>query len=94
LRELVEPALLIEAADEDAQRLAVNAVCLGRSVVLCHASAALRQQLEARGYRVQVVPLGAFNRSGGAAFCLTLRLDTCTTAAPVRLANCRELRVA
>jgi arginine dihydrolase len=31
--------------------------------------------LETRGYRVIVTPLDAFLRSGGAAFCLTLRLD-------------------
>jgi len=90
LRELVDPSLLIEAGDEDAQHLAVNAVCLGRSVVLGHASAALRQQLEARGYRVLVVPLGAFNRSGGGAFCLTLRLDARTKSAPDRPAASPE----
>jgi hypothetical protein len=28
-----------------------------------------------RGYRVHVAPLESFNRSGGAAYCLTLRLD-------------------
>jgi hypothetical protein len=31
--------------------------------------------LSERGYRPHVVPLDSFNRSGGAAFCLTLRLD-------------------
>jgi hypothetical protein len=31
--------------------------------------------LTARGYTVHVVPLDSFNRSGGAAYCLTLRLD-------------------
>jgi hypothetical protein len=30
---------------------------------------------------VHVVPLDSFNRSGGAAFCLTLRLDNETRAA-------------
>ncbi|TAM53707.1 MAG: hypothetical protein EPN61_00365, partial [Burkholderiaceae bacterium] len=35
----------------------------------------LRELLVARGYRVHVVPLGAFNRSGGAAYCLTLKLN-------------------
>ncbi len=32
-------------------------------------------ELEERGYRVVTTPLGSFLRSGGAAFCLTLRLD-------------------
>ncbi len=75
LHELVSPELLIEAGDDDAHHLAVNSVCLGRDVVLCHASAELRTQLVERGYRPHVVPLESFNRSGGAAYCLTLRLD-------------------
>ena len=39
---------------------------------------ALRPALETRGYAVHVVPLDSFNRSGGAAYCLTLRLDNAT----------------
>lgn len=66
---------LIEVSPEDAQLLAANAVCIGRDVVMCHAGDALRHTLERRGYRVHVIPLGSFNRSGGAACCLTLRLD-------------------
>ena len=66
---------LIEAPAEDAAHLGVNAVCIGRDLVMCYCTAALRALLEQRGYRVHVVPLGAFNRSGGAAYCLTLRLD-------------------
>ncbi len=65
----------IEVDDEDAARFAVNAVCIGDEVLLCHASPQLREALEARGYRVRVIALDAFNRSGGAACCLTLRLD-------------------
>ncbi len=66
---------LIEAPLEDAENLGVNSVCFGRDVVLCHCSPALRARLEERGYRVHVVPLGSFNRSGGAAYCLTLKLN-------------------
>lgn len=66
---------LIEAPEDDALHLGVNSVCMGRDVVMCHCSPALRAQLESRGYRVHVVPLGAFNRSGGAAYCLTLKLN-------------------
>lgn len=66
---------LIEAPVQDAENLGVNSVCIGRDVVLCHCSRALRGELESRGYRVHIVPLGSFNRSGGAAYCLTLRLD-------------------
>ncbi len=75
LGELVDRDLLIEAGDDDAHHLAVNSVCLGRDVVLCHASEALRARLAERGYRTHVVPLESFNRAGGAACCLTLRLD-------------------
>jgi hypothetical protein len=32
-------------------------------------------ELNERGYRVVATPLPSFLRSGGAAFCLTLRLD-------------------
>ena len=42
---------------------------------MCHCSEPLRELLVARGYRVHVVPLGSFNRSGGAAYCLTLKLN-------------------
>src|SRR6266516_1128597 len=35
----------------------------------------LRAQLETRGYAVVTTPLSSFLRSGGSAFCLTLRLD-------------------
>jgi N-dimethylarginine dimethylaminohydrolase len=66
---------LIEAPQEDADNLGVNSVCIGHDVVLCYCSPALRARLQERGYRVHVVPLGSFNRSGGAAYCLTLQLN-------------------
>ncbi|HSV54634.1 MAG TPA: ornithine--oxo-acid transaminase [Burkholderiaceae bacterium] len=75
LRALIGNDQLIEAPAEDAEHLGVNSVCIGRDVVLCYCSPALRAQLERRGYRVHVVPLGSFNRSGGAAYCLTLKLN-------------------
>ena len=52
--------------------------CIGREVVMCHASAPTVAALTARGYHVNIVPLDSFNRSGGAAYCLTLRLDVST----------------
>ncbi len=75
IEELVGRDRLIVADEEDAYRLAVNSVCLGRDVVLCHASDALRGALVERGYRPHIVALESFNRAGGAAYCLTLRLD-------------------
>jgi N-dimethylarginine dimethylaminohydrolase len=79
--DLIGPDRLIEAAAGDADQLAVNSVCLGRDVVLCHASDALRATLTERGYRSHVVGLESFNRSGGSAYCLTLRLDQRSHAA-------------
>jgi len=67
--------MLIEASAADAEHLAVNSVCLGEHLIACHASDALREVLTGRGYELHVVPLGSFNRSGGSAYCLTLRLD-------------------
>jgi N-dimethylarginine dimethylaminohydrolase len=81
IEELVGRDDLIVAGDEDAHHLAVNSVCLGRDVVLCHASDALRGALVERGYRPHVVALDSFNRAGGAAYCLTLRLDQQTRPA-------------
>jgi ornithine aminotransferase len=80
VREIVGDDRLIEATAEDAFHLGVNSVCIDRDVVMCHVSASTRAALEARGYRVHVVPLDSFNRSGGAAYCLTLRLDNRTVA--------------
>ena len=65
----------IELGIADGCRLAANAVCLGRNLVMSACSARLRGTLEERGYAVVTTPLPSFLRSGGAAFCLTLRLD-------------------
>jgi N-dimethylarginine dimethylaminohydrolase len=71
----VAPADRIEIGIEDACRLAANAVCIGDTLVMSGCSDALRAAIEARGYCVIATPLEAFLRSGGSAFCLTLRLD-------------------
>ena len=71
----------IIADDAAAAGLCVNAVCVGETVVMAKAPAALRCALEARGYRVAEVDLAPFILSGGAAFCLTLRLDHASTPA-------------
>jgi N-dimethylarginine dimethylaminohydrolase len=65
----------IAIADHNAERLAANTVCVGGTLIMPGCGDDLREALEARGYRVTVVPLPSFLRSGGAAFCLTLRLD-------------------
>jgi N-dimethylarginine dimethylaminohydrolase len=71
----VAPADRIALSAADAARFAANAVCVGRTIVLSSASAALRRKLENRGYAVVETPLDMFLKSGGSACCLTLRLD-------------------
>ena len=45
---------------------------------------ALRAKLGERGYRTVTTPLPSFLRSGGSAFCLTLRLDLQSRGATAR----------
>jgi len=75
IRERVAPQDRIELAWRDGCRLAANAVCVGKNVIISGAGTRLRAKLETRGYRVVDTPLPSFLRSGGSAFCLTLRLD-------------------
>jgi N-dimethylarginine dimethylaminohydrolase len=65
----------IEVGIADAEKLAANAVCLGDTLIMAGCGERLFATLEERGYRVVTTPLRSFLRSGGAAFCLTLRLD-------------------
>jgi lysine-ketoglutarate reductase/saccharopine dehydrogenase-like protein (TIGR00300 family) len=71
----VSPEKRLAVGESDALAFACNAVNVGQSVILNQASAALRQQLEERGYTVVETPLTEFLKAGGAAKCLTLRLD-------------------
>jgi hypothetical protein len=41
--------------------------------------------MKERGYRVMTTPLNSFLRSGGSAFCLTLRLDCRSTRMPLEV---------
>jgi N-dimethylarginine dimethylaminohydrolase len=75
IRERVAPHERIEIATEDGCRLAANAVGLGRTLILSGCGRRLRAELRERGYDVVTTPLRSFLRSGGSAFCLTLRLD-------------------
>ncbi len=74
-RDRVAAPQRIEVGTEDACQLAANAVCVGNALVMSGCSERLRAELRERGYRVVASPLQSFLRSGGAAFCLTLRLD-------------------
>jgi N-dimethylarginine dimethylaminohydrolase len=75
LRRAVEPEYLIEVGAEDAAALACSAVEVGASLVLHSATRALRERLNAAGYRVFCTDLGEFVAAGGSAKNLTLRLD-------------------
>jgi N-dimethylarginine dimethylaminohydrolase len=66
---------VIAVPEEDASRLSVNAVNLGRDIVLAQASPRFEAMLVERGYALHKLPISSFSKSGGSAFCLTLRLD-------------------
>jgi N-dimethylarginine dimethylaminohydrolase len=76
----------IEATPAEAAAFCVNAVNLGETVVMARAPATLRAKLAARGYRLIEVDLAPFIRSGGAAYCMTLRLDRTSDPHPAILA--------
>jgi N-dimethylarginine dimethylaminohydrolase len=59
----------------DAARFGCNAVVVDRHVVLNAGCEGLRRRLEESGYKVHEVDLSEYLKSGGAAKCLTLRLD-------------------
>lgn len=67
--------LLIEASQQDLAHFSVNAVNIGRQVIMNVTTERLRRILHDRGYQVVEVDLSPFMLSGGSAYCLTLRLD-------------------
>ncbi|MFV0664632.1 dimethylarginine dimethylaminohydrolase family protein [Denitromonas sp.] len=80
LRERVPAAQRIEATEDDLAHFSVNAVSVGREVVMSRTTDRLRGVLTERGYRVREIDLSPFMMSGGGAFCMTLRLDRRSTA--------------
>jgi N-dimethylarginine dimethylaminohydrolase len=75
IRERVPEAQRIVADADEAARFCVNAVNLGAELIMARAPATLRAKLMARGYRLIEIDLDPFILSGGAAYCMTLRLD-------------------
>ncbi len=75
IRERVPQALRIEATAGEAEAFCVNAVNLDDRLIMARAPASLRAKLTAHGYRLTEVDLAPFILSGGAAYCMTLRLD-------------------
>jgi len=84
IHERVASEQRIELDADDASRFAANAVLIGNTVVLSSCSDGLKARLTERGYEIAPTPLPAFLRSGGSAFCLTLRLDRQSAAASDR----------
>ena len=83
IRERLEPAQRIEASAEEAAAFCVNAVNLDDQLIMARAPASLRRKLAARGYRLTEIDLDPFILSGGAAYCMTLRLDRASDARPI-----------
>jgi N-dimethylarginine dimethylaminohydrolase len=65
---------LIEAKDEDAEVLGLNAVSDGRYVVLARQAASLARSLAARGFTPVPVDMSELLKAGGGAKCCTLEL--------------------
>ena len=63
---------------EDASRFACNAVNIGKKIILNQASRGMTTWLTERGFTIIETPLTEFMKSGGAAKCLSLRLDECS----------------
>ncbi len=80
IKDRVPADALIEASDEDAQRFAVNAVNIGREIVMAEPAQRLTDVLKERGYTTVPVHLRPFIMSGGGAYCMTLRLDLKSTS--------------
>jgi N-dimethylarginine dimethylaminohydrolase len=71
----------LEASAEEAAAFCVNAVNLDSRIVMAKAPDSLRHTLQGRGYSLLEVDLAPFILSGGAAYCMTLRLDRTSTPA-------------
>ncbi len=86
IRARVPAELRIEATDREAAAFCVNAVNLGERVIMARAPASLRRKLRARGFVPTEIDLDPFILSGGAAYCMTLRLDRTSDPARALLA--------
>lgn len=74
----------LEATAEEAGAFCVNAVNIGRHVIMAKAPVSLRGKLGALGYQLIEIELAPFILSGGGAYCMTLRLDRRSTLTAAR----------
>jgi N-dimethylarginine dimethylaminohydrolase len=86
IRAQVPESQRIEASAEEAEAFCVNAVDLGDKLIMARAPASLRAKLQARGFSLIELDLDPFILSGGAAYCMTLRLDRTSQPQPAILA--------
>ena len=75
IRQWVPPGLRIEVSRADAARFNLNIISLRGVIFTTAVGDSLRAELVARGYRLCELDLSPFILAGGAAACLTLRLD-------------------
>ena len=73
LRDIVPE--LIAVGEMEARQFACNAVVVGRTVITNSGCPELHRRLGERGFQPVETPLSEYLRAGGAAKCLTLRLD-------------------
>lgn len=65
---------LIAVSEDEARRLACNAIVVEKSVVMNDGCPKTREQLRSLGFAVFETPLGEFVKAGGSAKCLVLNL--------------------
>ncbi len=88
IRARIPESQRIEATADEAAAFCVNAVNIDAEAIMARAPDSLRAKLQARGYGLIEVDLDPFIRSGGAAYCMTLRLDR--TARPAAQLHAAE----
>ena len=82
----VAPQDRIEATDEEAGAFCVNAVNIGRTIIMAKAPQSLHVKLAAHNFSLGEIDLAPFILSGGGAYCMTLRLDRTSTATTLEMA--------
>jgi N-dimethylarginine dimethylaminohydrolase len=75
IERLVRPELRIAIEEDDALHFACNAINIGRTIIMNKTSQGLLQRLQASGFAVVEREMTEFLKAGGAAKCLTLRVD-------------------
>ena len=75
IKENLDKSKLIEVSEQDALAFACNAVNIERQVIMNEVSRELKDNLFNLGFTPHTTPLSEFLKAGGAAKCLTIRLD-------------------